>query len=314
MIESSLPRLATIAGVVIGAMLWIESPASAQESRIAFVSDRDGNQDIYTLNSDGSDLRRLTTQPGVDRAPAWSPDGQQLAFVSDRSGQAVLFLMNVQSGEVTLLLELHDPGQSLSSSRMSWSPDGNYLAYTITETGQREIFIEVISVETGATKRLHRGMAPSWSPDGARLAFNAGQIPQIAVMPSGGGEIVPLLSKPAGSFSVDLLPVWSPDGASILFTSTRGTTEEDYREEGINYDVYVQDINEDDGVRLTDSPSRDQAWGWSPDGTQFVFTTNRDGNAEIYIGDIQGGEPQNLTKNSAEDTEASWGRVASIAE
>jgi TolB protein len=309
MVKLPVPPTVILTVLMLGAMLWVVRPALAQESRIAFVSDRVGNPDIYVFDSDGSDLRRLTTHPGIDRAPAWSPDGQQLAFISDRLGSAGIFLMNVQSGEVTLLLEPPPPWQSLSSSRMSWSPSGGHLAYTITETKEREIFVEVLSLRTGTTDRLQRGMAPSWSPDGSRLAFNKGQIPQIVAMPFGGGEVALLLRKPEGLFSVDLLPAWSPDGASILFTSTRGTTENDMREKRINYDVYAQGIDEDHGVRLTDSPGQDHAWGWSPDGTQFVFTTNRDGNTEVYVGDTQGGEPRNLTRDPAEDTEPSWGRV-----
>ena len=292
LIEWDLPArraASTLVGEVVDATFWTKSPVSPQRVRIAFVSDRDGNPEIYAINSDGSDLRRLTMHPGVDRAPVWSPNGRGLAFVSDRSGQAGLFLMNVRTGEVTPLLESQAPGQSLSSSRMAWSPDGKYLAYSITETKEREIFIEVLSLETGATKRLHRGMAPSWSPDGAWLAFNAGQIPQIAVMPSVGGDPVPLLTKPEGSFSVDLLPAWSPDGSSILFSSSRGTTEDDLRKGKINFDVYVQDTDEDAGVRLTNSSGDDHAWSWSPDGNKFVFTTDRDGNAEVYVGDIHGG-------------------------
>ena len=300
----------TLAAEVLGAALWVDSQTSPQGPRVAFVSDRDGNPEIYTIDSDGSDLRRLTMHPGVDRAPAWSPDGQGLAFVSDRLGQAGLFLMDVRTGEVTPLLELQVPDQSFAFSSMAWSPDGASLAYSIEETAEREIFVEVLSLETGTTRRLQQGMVPSWSPDGARIAFNGGQFPQIAVMSSEGGEPELLLTKPEGAFSVDLLPAWSPDGLNILFTSTRATTEEDLREGRMNYEVYVQGIDDDDGVRLTNSPGRDQAYGWSPDGAQFVFITDRDGNNEVYIGDTDGGEPRNLTRDPGSDAEPSWGNVS----
>lgn len=299
---------------MVWAMLCIAGPVSAQESRIAFVSDRDGNEDIYVMNSDGSDRRRLTAHPGVDRAPALSPDGRQLAFVSDRSGQAALYLMSLESGNVTPLLQSRAPWLSLSSSRMAWSPDGEHLAYTITESEKREIFIEVLSLRTGATKRLQRGMAPSWSPDGSRIAFNKGQVPQIAVMSSSGGKSTLLLKKAEGSFSVDLLPAWSPDGERILFTSLREFNEGDAREQRMDYEVYVQRLDDKFAVRLTDAPGRDQAWAWSPDGTRFVFTTSRDVNSEIYVGDSNGGDVRNLTRHPARDTEPSWSRAASVAE
>ena len=59
---------------------------SADGSRIAFTSSRDGNQEIYYMNRDGSGLRRVTNSPTIDVTPTWSPTGQQIAFVSDRTG------------------------------------------------------------------------------------------------------------------------------------------------------------------------------------------------------------------------------------
>ena len=303
MIRSTL----TIAAAATAAVLWMDCSASAQGSTVAFVSDRDGNPDIYTLGADGSDLRRITTHPGIDRAPTWSPDGRQIAFVSDRLGPAALFRVDVQTGEVALLLEADGVGQSLDSSSLAWSPDGDYLAYSIRDNERRELFVEVLSMRTGAKKRLQKGMRPSWSPDGARLAFNAGQFPQIVVMQAEGGEPVALLRKPAGTLSVDLGPIWSPDGLSILFSSA------DLRQGRTNPNVYVQRIDEDTAVRLTDSPGRDQAYGWSPDAARFVFVSDRDGNSEIYIGSLDGEGPRNLTSHPGSDTEPNWGRAASAS-
>ncbi len=68
---------------------------------IAFASDRDGNWEIYVMNSDGSNARRLTNHPAVDEAPTWSPDGTQLAFASDRDGDFEIYILNVSDGIVT---------------------------------------------------------------------------------------------------------------------------------------------------------------------------------------------------------------------
>jgi len=54
---------------------------------------RDGNTEIYVMNSDGSSVTRLTDDPGVDFSPAWSPDGTRIAFASDRSGNSEIYLM-----------------------------------------------------------------------------------------------------------------------------------------------------------------------------------------------------------------------------
>jgi hypothetical protein len=65
--------------------------------KIAFVSDRDGNREIYSCSGDGSNITRLTNDPGFDEYPTWSPSGSQIAFISDRSGSPELYIMNADS-------------------------------------------------------------------------------------------------------------------------------------------------------------------------------------------------------------------------
>ncbi|NTU85227.1 MAG: hypothetical protein HGA45_38705, partial [Chloroflexales bacterium] len=65
----------------------------AASGRILFVSARDGDEEIYVMNADGSGLLRLTDNPGPDSAPAWAPDRQLVAFVAEVEGVEQLFLM-----------------------------------------------------------------------------------------------------------------------------------------------------------------------------------------------------------------------------
>lgn len=84
-------------------------PASAfavirpsSNGKIAFTSDRDGNSEIYVMNSDGSGQVRLTNNPGVDDFPSWSPDGNRIAFVSqDISGEFFIKVMNSDGSDQT---------------------------------------------------------------------------------------------------------------------------------------------------------------------------------------------------------------------
>jgi Tol biopolymer transport system component len=67
---------------------------SPDGSRLAFVSDRDGNEEIYVMNSDGSGQTRLTDSPASDAGPSWSSDGKRITFVSERDGEARQYSMN----------------------------------------------------------------------------------------------------------------------------------------------------------------------------------------------------------------------------
>jgi Tol biopolymer transport system component len=67
--------------------------------KLAFASGRDGNAEVYTINTDGSGLRRLTDSPEYDGDAVWSPDGRQLVFVSNRDGGYAVYLMNADGSE-----------------------------------------------------------------------------------------------------------------------------------------------------------------------------------------------------------------------
>ena len=68
-------------------------------TKIAFTSDRDGNNEIYVMNAqDGSNQTRLTDNPASDEFPSWSPDGVKIAFTSDRDGNTEIYVMNAQDG------------------------------------------------------------------------------------------------------------------------------------------------------------------------------------------------------------------------
>ncbi len=76
-----------------------------QPAQIAFHSNRDGNEEIYVMNADGSGLTRLTDHPAADGSVAWSPDGSRIAFRSGRDGNADVYVMNADGSGVTRLTD-----------------------------------------------------------------------------------------------------------------------------------------------------------------------------------------------------------------
>ena len=137
--------------------------------RIAFVSDRDGEDEIYVMPQDGSgEPERLTDDGSTMRyAPAWAPGGEHLAF-SDKDGR--LYVLDLETRATTLVAD-EENGQVRD---YTWSPRGGYLAFSLTgDTGFSSIY-----VWRRADASLHRVTGdlfhewnPAWDPDGEYLFY-----------------------------------------------------------------------------------------------------------------------------------------------
>jgi tetratricopeptide (TPR) repeat protein len=100
------------------------APAAAADGRIAFMSDRDGNWEVYVMGANGSGLLRLTDTPANDGLPTWSPDGAYLAFVSDRGGAWAIWAIRPDGTGLRKLFELGGAGLAVDWQResISWGP------------------------------------------------------------------------------------------------------------------------------------------------------------------------------------------------
>jgi TolB protein len=142
---------------------------SPDGSKIAFTSNRDGNPEIYIMNSNGTGLRRMTNNPAIDVTPTWSPSGNQIAWVSDRTGQPHIYIMNADgTGQRALINEYCD--------RPTWSSGQfNEIAYA-ARTGPG-YDIKLYSFNTGETTKLTDGIgsneSPAFAPNGRHIAFTS---------------------------------------------------------------------------------------------------------------------------------------------
>ena len=80
--------------------------------------------EIYSMDIDGSNLRRLTNNEALDGDPRWSPDSRQILFDSDRSGNSDIFVMNALGSNVTPLTDAEG-----TDFTPDWSPDGSKIVY-----------------------------------------------------------------------------------------------------------------------------------------------------------------------------------------
>jgi len=176
-----------------------------EQTKIAFVSDRDGDNDIYVMNADGGEQTNLTKNPARDSSPSWSPDGKKIAFHSERDGNFEIYVMNADGSEQTNLTKNPAHDESLS-----WSPDGKKIAFVSIRDGDYEIYVMNAdgSEQTKLTKNPARDLSPSWSPDGKKIAFHSERDgnSEIYVMNADGSEKARLTNNPA----LDESPSWSP--------------------------------------------------------------------------------------------------------
>ena len=151
-------------GTLNSAPAW--SPDGA---RIAFTSNVNGNNaEIYIANSDGSGMRQVTFNRGIDTSPAWNPASGQIAFTSDRSGNPMIYTMNNDGTNEKRLTFVGEYNESAA-----WSPNGSKLAY-VSRSGN--IFdIYVVDMDTSETRRLTQSERsnenPCWSPDSRHIVF-----------------------------------------------------------------------------------------------------------------------------------------------
>lgn len=207
--------------------------------------------EIWVMNADGSDQRRLLEAALSPEHPRWSPEGRRIAFDAyDPSvGMFRPYVMDADGSNVHAL-----SSTAGAASAVGWSADGTQLLFVSARAPRFSLAMYVIHVDGSAERQLAGDSActssvsdPRWSPDGARIAY-------MCSVPSNGGiysiradgTAPVLLTAPGGS------PVWSPDGRRLAFTSTRDG----------GYDVYVMDVSNGAVSRVTtDGGTGVAAWG-----------------------------------------------------
>lgn len=258
-------------------------------NNIVFVSSRDGNNEIYTMNDNGSNILRLTNNTRIDSQPTWSPDRSKIAFSSIINTRWQLNLMNADGTNQTLLTDPNVAGQYTFAS---WSPDGSKIAFASTKDSNNEIY--VMNPDGTNQVRLTNNSAvdthPAWSPDGSKISFTSyrDNNSQIYMMNSDGTNQVRLSNNSAA----DTYSAWSPDGSKISFTSDRDG----------NSEIYVMNADGTNQTRLTNNSVVDNFSSWSPDSSKIIFTSDN----EIYVMNADGTNQTRLTNDSYIDLYPKW--------
>lgn len=272
-------------------------PAGAEES-IAFTSERDGNAEIYVMNSDGSGQMNLTNSPVDDYYPAWSPDGTQISFHSYALGPtaegrvAQIYLIDLSTNQMRLV----DTGID-DAKFAAWSPDGHKLVFSGKDHQTWHLYI--FDLTTGARQQITTGPAddlfPAWSSDGAKIAFTRAEADdrEIYVMNVDGSD----LRNVSNSLGWDWHPSWSPDSQKIAFTGQRTGSRQ----------IFVMNADGSGQRQLLNIPGvQNMEPKWSRDGSTLVFSSDQSGSWDIYTINVDETHLLRLTSNTEHDYNPSW--------
>ena len=266
--------------------------AGGPPDSVAFASNRDGNNEIYVMNPDGSDQTRLTFDSRNDRRPDISPNGREIVFSSNRitatnlDGDFEIFVMNSDGSDVRQLTF-----NAADDSWPRWSPNGKWIAFHSNVDGNYEIYI--IRPDgtdlTRVTDYPGLDQYPEWSPDGKQLAIRRDF--DIYLIDRDGSNPVQLTFATAPAFNQ--MPSWSPDGKELAFLSTRDGYPS----------VFVMDADGSNQINLTPrsdslTPWSSRAPGWSRNGQYIYFTGLRPetgSNEQIFVMNADGTDVTQLT-------------------
>ncbi len=140
-----------------------------EDNRVVFSSSKDGNPEIYTINTDGKGYRKMTRSYGIDVSPVFSPDGSEIAFVSDKGGTPQIYIMNSEGREKRRITF-----EGNYNTSPSWSSDGKRIAFVGRRYGKNQIFV-IESDGTNMRQLTESGNneEPTFSPDGMFIAFDS---------------------------------------------------------------------------------------------------------------------------------------------
>ena len=267
---------------------------------IAFFSDRNGNAEIYTMDSAGANQTRLTFNTADDWDPEWSPDGTKIVFQSWRDGNAEIYVMHSDGTNQTNMTR-----HPAEDAHPSWSPDGTKIVFCSDRHslgGAHDLYS--MDADGSDCVRLDQTEQhewyPAWSPDGIIVySFSpADGVWDIMMCDPNtlSGGWCPAGPGGAGGHQ----PAWSPDSRRLALWKDPSVSGLGGRH------IFVINADGTGATVVTSGDGEDNCDpSWSP-GSRILFASNQDGDFEICVVNPDGSNEQQLTHNSDDDFHPAW--------
>ncbi len=261
---------------------------------LTFVSERTGPDEMYTIESDGSGVSRVSDGTASDLTPSWSADGSRVAFASNRGagGNYEIYAMNRDGTDIHAITSAGG-----FNWFPAWSPDGSRIAFESARDGFLAIYV-VNADGTGLTRLTANAAGdehPSWSPDGTHIVFASARAgtAQIYTMAPDGSDAHALTQ----SADPATAPTYAPDGSRIAYVVVPASG---------NARLHVMAADGTGDVTVTDGTDFSTFPTWSPDGRKLAFMAQHEGAWQVYIIGANGARRTALTSDAGTNVVPVW--------
>lgn len=277
----------SLAGLLLVSAMGCTTPSTNQRNAnaveepggtLSFLTTRDGNFEVYTMDAKGQNVRNLTRNKALDFWSSWSPDGNHVLFYSNRDGNNEIYTMDADGNDQRNLSN-HPSNDYLPA----WSPDGRRIAFTSDRDHKsREIY--TMNADGSGLSRLTANEdfeeVPTWSADGTRILFTR-QIREtddtshaangeLFIMDADGTHEQRLTFKKGFDSGAKV----SPDGGKIAFYGPA--------DDG-NFEIFVMNGDGSNMINVTQDTLEDYSPSWSPDGNWIAYASGTADHYDVWV-------------------------------
>ena len=275
------------------------STGEGTEEKIVFSADYSGTHDIYIMDTDGTNIRRLTESEYDDRRPQLSPDRKKIAFYRNTHPTHIPYILDLETRELELL-----PLTEYAPSGMFWHPDGNSLVFHSAYYGYCDVFNYDLQTRTVTT--LIRNdttiWVPVYSPNGDHLLYYTKVNNAFRAYIANADGTDPVLLNPEGHPD-ERLPSMSPADTNLVLFSGRYYSETPM----IQFGLYITDRSTGEVREVVANSWINESFpSWAPDGNTIIYERWDGQSFGIYTVNPDGSENKMLLDSGGDECHPHW--------